>query len=186
MYIGICGLSGSGKSSLAKYLLERYNNYLYVDIDIIGHKVNNLPIVKEELVNTFGDILTNNEIDRKKLGRIVFNNKENMKKLEDITWKYMEREIDNIIKDNPNVIFDWILLPKVKYFNKCDLKILLDIDKDIRKERIIKRDNISEDYFNLRDNSSYEYNYNDFDIILNDNNYSIFDNIEELFLHKNY
>ena len=65
-------------------------------------------------------------------------------------------------------------------------KILLDIDKDIRKERIIKRDNISEEYFNLRDNSSYKYNYDDFDIILNDNNYSIFDNIEELFLHKNY
>ena len=145
MYIGICGLSGSGKSSLAKYLLEKHNNYLYIDIDKIGHEVNELPIVKEELVNTFGDILTDNKVDRKKLGRIVFNNKDNMQILEDITWKYMEQMIDNIIKDNSNVIFDWMLLPKVKYFNKCNLKILLDINKEERRDTIIKRDNINEE-----------------------------------------
>lgn len=171
MYIGICGLSGSGKSSLAKYLLEKHNNYLYIDIDKIGHEVNELPEVKEELVRTFGDVLTNNEIDRKKLGRIVFSDKDKMKLLEDITWKYMEREIDNRIGDNPNVIFDWMLLPRVKYFNKCGLKILLDINVDIRRERIMKRDNISIEYFNLREGSSYNYNHEDFDIILHDNNY---------------
>ncbi len=171
MYIGICGLSGSGKSSLAKYLLEKHNNYLYVDIDKIGHEVNELPEVKKELVKCFGDILTDNKVDRKKLGSIVFNNKEAMQILEDITWKYMEKEIDSIIKDNPNVIFDWMLLPKVKYFNQCNIKILLDINEEERRERIIKRDNISIDYFNLREASSYNYNYDDFDIILHDNNY---------------
>ena len=52
-----------------------------------------------------------------------------------------------------------------------NLKILLDIDLNTRRERIIKRDNISLDYFNLREASSYNYNYEDFDIILHDNNY---------------
>ena len=171
MYIGICGLQGSGKSTLAKYLLERHNNYLYIDIDKIGHEVNELPIVKDELVNTFGNILTNNKVDRKKLGNIVFNNEEKMNLLESITWKHMEKRIDEIIGNNKNVIFDWLLLPKVKYFNECNVKILLDVPKDIRYNRILNRDNISLDYFNKRESSSYIYNYDDFDIILTDNNY---------------
>ena len=109
-----------------------------------------------------------------------------MDKLIEITWKHMERRIDEIIKDHKNVIFDWMLLPKSKYFKECDLKILLDIPVDIRRERIIKRDNISIDYFNLREASSYLYNNDDFDIVLTDNNYQLLDNLEELNLHKNY
>lgn len=186
MYIGICGLSGSGKSSLAKYLLDKYNDYLYLDIDKIGHEVNEYLEVKEKLVNTFGDILTNDKVDRKKLGRVVFNNQTNMDKLVDITWEYMERRIDEIIKDHKKIIFDWMLLPKTKYFKECDLKILLDIPKDIRMDRIIKRDSISKDYFELRDKNGFVYNYDDFNIILTDNNYQIFDNLEDLNLHKNY
>ena len=156
---------------LAKYLLNKYPDYLYIDIDKIGHQVNELPEVKEELIKNFPDILTDNKIDRKKLGNIVFNDESKMKLLVDITWKYMEREIDKLIGNNKNVIFDWALLPKVKYFKMCNMKILLDIPYDIRKERIIKRDNISEEYFDIRDKNGYPYNYSDFNIILKDNNY---------------
>ena len=186
MYIGICGKQGSGKSSLSKYILDRYPNYLYIDIDKIGHEVNDYPEVKEELVKTFGDILTDNKVDRKKLGRVVFNNKNNMDLLEEITWKYMEKRIDEIIGNRENVIFDWLLLPKTKYFKQCNLKVLLDIDRDIRLERITKRDNITEEYFNIRENSSYQYTNEDFDIILKDNNYVLFNDLDNLFLHKNY
>ena len=35
----------------------------------------------------------------------------------------------------------------------------------------MKRDNISIEYFNLREGFSYNYNHEDFDIILHDNNY---------------
>ena len=61
--------------------------------------------------------------------------------LEDITWKHMEKRIEEIIGNNKNVIFDWLLLPKTKFFSECNLKILLDIDKEKRFERIVKRDN---------------------------------------------
>ena len=186
MYIGICGKQGSGKSSLSKYILDRYPNYLYIDIDKIGHEVNDYPEVQEELVKAFGDILTDNKVDRKKLGRVVFNNKSNMDLLEEITWKYMEKRIDEIIGNRENVIFDWLLLPKTKYFKQCNLKVLWDIDRDIRLERITKRDNITEEYFNIRENSSYQYTNEDFDIILKDNNYVLFNDLDNLFLHKNY
>jgi len=174
MYIGICGKQGSGKSTLSKKLLEELKSYVYIDIDQIGHQVNELDNVKHELIETFGeDILTDNKINRKLLGEKVFNNRESMKKLEDITWKYMEREIDRIIGDSKNVIFDWQLLPKVKYFKMCDLKILIDTPYEIREERILKRDNISPLYLKSREESSIVYNKDDFDIVLPDNDIDI-------------
>ena len=91
MIVCICGKSGSGKSTIAKLIMEEKPNSIHVDIDKIGHKSHNDETLKQKLVNTFGnDILTNNNIDRKKLGKIVFSDKLEMKKLEDITWKYME------------------------------------------------------------------------------------------------
>ena len=113
-------------------------------------------------------ILTNNKIDRKKLGKIVFSSKVEMRKLEIITWCYMEQEIDKIIENNKDkiIILDYLLLPRTKYFNNCDLRILVDVPYEIRKERVMKRDNISEEKFNLRESSSIDYDKNIFDIVL--------------------
>ena len=169
MIICLCGKSGSGKSTIAKLI----PNSIHVDIDKIGHKSHSDYIVKQKLINAFGtSILTNNNIDRKKLGKIVFSNKNEMKKLENITWDYMEKEIDKIIFNNKDkiIILDYLLLPKTKYFNSSNLKILLDIPYEIRKERVMKRDNITEEAFNLRESASINYDEFEFDIIIKDEN----------------
>ena len=100
MIISICGKSGSGKSTLAKKIIEEKENTLHIDIDKIAHQILTIPEVKQQLQEQFKDILTNNEVDRKKLGPIVFSSKENMNILTQITWPYMEQEIDNITKNN--------------------------------------------------------------------------------------
>ena len=173
MIICICGKSGSGKSTIAKLIQEEKNNSINIDIDKIGHQSHNDEKVKQELITTFGEIiLTNNSIDRKKLGKIVFSNKDDMKKLENITWNYMEQEIDKIINNNKDkiIILDWLLLPKTKYFNSSDLRILVDIPYEIRKKRVLKRDNITEKQFELREKNTIEYDRNKFEYILEENN----------------
>lgn len=173
MIICICGKSGSGKSTIAKLIQQNRPNSIHIDIDKIGHQSHNDEIVKQKLIDTFSEmILTNNNIDRKKLGQIVFSNKEEMKKLEDITWSCMEQEIDKIIENNKDkiIILDYLLLPITKYFQISDLRILVDIPYEIRKERVMKRDNISEERFNLREASSIDYDKNNFDIVLKDEN----------------
>lgn len=99
MIIGVCGKSGSGKSTLANQIIKLTNNdTVHLDIDKVGHNVLSLPEVKNELVNAFGKSIVNeNIIDRKKLGQIVFNSRKEMEKLSDITWKYMQLEIDNFL-----------------------------------------------------------------------------------------
>lgn len=172
MLIGICGKSGSGKTTLANMFVEE-KNAIHVDIDKIGHFVLTLDDVKNELIDSFGEeILTNGNVDRKRLGPLVFASKERMDILTEITWKYMEMEIDKIIEDNQNkmIVLDWLLLPKTKYFSMCDKKILLDINISVRMERTLKRDEITKEQFLLRDRAGLDYNKNDFDYVVVDDN----------------
>ena len=172
MIIGICGKSGSGKTTISNYLKEIYQEaVVVVDIDKIGHKSYSNEEVRKKIIDQFSDkVLTNNEVDRKKLAPIVFNSKDNMHILEEITWGYMKKEIDQIIDDNKQkiIVLDWLLLPYTDYYNMCDLKILLDIPFEIRKERVLKRDKIAEENFLERDNNAPNYKKEDFDIILKD------------------
>lgn len=82
MIICICGKSGSGKSTIAKLIKKNKPNSIHIDIDKIGHISHSDEIVKQKLIDTFGEmILTDDNIDRKKLGKIVFSSKNKMKKL---------------------------------------------------------------------------------------------------------
>ena len=171
MLIGICGKSGSGKSTLAREISKFHSNTIHVEIDEIGHDALKNEDVKKELVNNFGKQVVSNEvINRKVLGDIVFSSREKMNRLSDITWNYMQSILDNIIANNKDkiIILDWILLPKTKYFEMCDYKILVDIPYEIRKQRIMLRDNITEDKIDLRENASIEYNIEEFDFVINE------------------
>lgn len=177
MIIGICGKSGCGKSTLANQIIELTNNkVVHLDIDEVGHSVLLLPEVKEELINSFGEsIIKENMVDRKKLGEIVFDSRNEMSKLSDITWKYMQIEIDNFLylhKDKI-IILDWLLLSITKYFDMCDIKILLDIPYEVRKQRAMKRDGITEEVFDLREKASIDFDESAFDYVLKTNDKEI-------------
>ena len=177
MIIGICGKSGCGKSTLANKITELTNNKaIHLDIDKVGHSVLLLPEVKKELINSFGNsIINENMVDRKKLGEIVFDSRNEMNKLSDITWKYMQIEIDNFINTHKDkiVILDWLLLTHSNYFDMCNIKILLDVPYEIRKQRAIKRDNISEEAFDLREKASIDFDKNDFNYVFKTNDNEI-------------
>lgn len=172
--IGITGKSGSGKTTLTS-LLSKKLGCTSIDVDKIGHKATNDKKISKQLAETFGkDILNEDEkIDRKKLGNIVFSNKEKMDILTDITWGYMQEKIDEILEKKPElIILEWALLPISKYWEKCNIKILTTSEQDIRKQKVMERDKISKEYFEKRDSNSLDYTNLKFDYILN-NNYKI-------------
>ena len=73
MLIGICGKSGSGKSTLAREISKFHSNTIHVEIDEIGHDALKNEDVKKELVNNLGkQVVSNEDINRKVLGDIVF------------------------------------------------------------------------------------------------------------------
>lgn len=185
--IGVTGKSGSGKSTFASLLSEKLN-CKYIDIDEIGHQSLSQPDILYKLCDKFGtEILNENgNLDRKKIGNMVFSDKDKMKELEFLTWDYMQKTLDAILlQDDEIVVLDWILLPQSIYWNKCNLKILVTSNDTDRKNKVLERDNISSEYFDKRDSASINYSYFSFDYIFeNDYNLQNINNMVNLIISQ--
>jgi dephospho-CoA kinase len=97
--IGLTGGIGSGKSEIAIYL--KHLGAGIIDADKVGHEIFNRGTpCWQKVVETFGkDIIDNEEnIDRKKLAKIVFQNPEAMAKLNQITHPMILDEIQSRLK----------------------------------------------------------------------------------------
>ena len=144
--IGIYGLICSGKSSFSK-LLAKELNALYIDADIIGHEALNDKNKKEELIKSFSsDILDNNgNIDRKKLGKIVFGNSNKLRKLESITYPYIEKKISELINStDKDVVIEAALIMRSEIYKMCGSLIYVNSKTADIINRMKKKRNISE------------------------------------------
>lgn len=87
----VTGSIGSGKSTFVN-LLKSYG-FDVIDADEISHK--ELEKSLDEVTAEFGEeILTDGKIDRKKLGNIVFNDKNSLKRLENLLHPKIMRAIN--------------------------------------------------------------------------------------------
>lgn len=171
-FICIVGKSGSGKSSISKYLESNLSNSISIDIDKIVHESHKDKSVKEKIINIVGNNILDEDdnIDRKKLGNIVFNNMGLKNKVYNITWEYIDEYIKNTEKDNYNyIILDWYNINTKPYWNIATVKIITDRDYESRKKEVMKRDNITSEYFDLREKNSNNYNDLIFDFKVNFN-----------------
>lgn len=104
--IGLTGNVATGKS-VVRLMLEHLGAYS-IDADKLAHKIysKNAPAFKP-IVQHFGQWIVDDdgEINRKKLGQIVFNDPKSLKKLEDIVHPYIYTAVEFLIsKTNKKVI----------------------------------------------------------------------------------
>ena len=112
----ITGGIGSGKSTVGNLLKEL--GVRVIDADEIAHQL--LEIFQNDIVNLFGShILKDGKIERKKLGNIIFNDKEKLTALEKFLHpkiaKIMLSEFNTCIKDHILAVLDIPL-----YFEKLE------------------------------------------------------------------
>lgn len=176
MLIGVVGKSGAGKSSLVRRMMSFDNAIIHIDIDKIGHDILKSKEIVDNIVSIIGDpsVVVNGVIDRKKVGSIIFNDLEKYEKYYRYTEKIEYEIIDEIIDMNKDkkIFLDWIILDRTKYWDLLNYKILVDTDYETRKDRVVKRDNINSNYFDLREVMKEDYNRDEMDIIIDGNNIS--------------
>lgn len=149
--IGITGLTGSGKGTVSQKLAE-YGCY-HIDADKIAHDVINFnETVKKKLKNRFGEDIIDNggKVVRFLLAQKAFADKESTEALNAITHPAVTEKIKEIIaeKESGNckaVIIDAIALFESGEDKLCDFTVAVVAPKEIRLERIMSRDGITEE-----------------------------------------
>ena len=148
MIIGLTGGMGSGKSA-AGIEFEKLG-ITVIDADEIAQKASlkNSKAYKE-IVEYFGaSILDNSQnIDRRKLRNIVFNNDEQKKKLEQILHPAIREDISFAISNSKSP-YTIIMVPLIYETNSKDNYnriLVIDCDEDIQISRAVTRDGASEE-----------------------------------------
>ncbi len=149
--IGITGSIGCGKTYLAKIInslgFATYNPDFWVRD--FYKKTSFLSLIKDNFPQTFNH---NGEFDKRKLRNLVFSDNTQLKKLEKLTHPLINKKLKYIIKKfsakEDIIFFDAALLYEKGWDKYCDFVIVADVNDEIQKQRVMKRDNISEDDFN--------------------------------------
>ena len=149
--IGLTGLTGAGKSTVAQKLMA-YGCY-HIDADKVAREViNNNENVKNKLKERFGSDVINADgtTNRPLLASRAFADEESTNALNEITHPAVIEEIKSIIKDMKEVGYRGIIIDAIALFESgldslCDFNVTVVAPKEIRLERIIKRDNITEE-----------------------------------------
>lgn len=142
--IGVYGLICSGKSSFSKMLAKELDAF-YIDADKLGHEA--LENKKDIIVKEFSDSIldSNNNIDRKKLGGIVFSNKNKLKKLQDITYSYIEKKTENLINStDKDVVIEAALIMRSNIYKLCNSLVFVNAKTSSILKRMQETRNISE------------------------------------------
>lgn len=143
--IGLTGSIASGKSTVSNKLKSL--GYKVVDCDEINHKL----LLKgnsgyKEVLATFGEQILDDssQIDRKKLGNIIFNNPNEKNKLNQILHPLIKEVVIKELEECDGFVFlDCPLLFETDFHKLCDLTIVVYVNLDTQIHRLMERDGIT-------------------------------------------
>ena len=161
--IGITGGSGSGKTTALKTLEAM--GALILDCDNIYHKLlETSPELLEEIESAFPGVVHEGVLQRKALGARVFSDAQALDKLNSITHRYVDMEIERRLRSfamegGRIAAIDAIELFAGGQAKRCISTVAVVADAERRIERIMERDGISREYARLRIEAQHPDSY---------------------------
>lgn len=152
MLVGLTGNFGSGKSWVLK--IFRQLGAVTIDSDEIVHRL----LEDREIISKLREILgneaiINGRVDRKTAGRIIFNDNEKRKRVEQVLHPLVFLEIEKLKNQHPEkiVIAEIPLLFEAGYDDRVDRVITVTSAEETTLERL-KKKGFSEEEVKLRRN----------------------------------
>ena len=100
----------------------------------------------------FPGTVVDGQLDRKKLGAIVFSDEEALQALNKITHTAVKEKVCHVLAENPGQLaaIDAIGLFEGALAELCDVTVAVTAPEDARVERLVAREGISPEYARLR------------------------------------
>jgi dephospho-CoA kinase len=143
VYLGLSGGIGSGKSTVAKILADL--GAVVIDADVIAKEVlEPNQAGYQRAIEVFGEYILDSDrrIDRKKLAELVFQDSDELAKLEAIVHPAViarVAQIRNSLPESTVVVYDTPLLFEKNLQGQFDKVLIVVTDSEHRKARLIER-----------------------------------------------
>ena len=152
--VAITGSIGCGKTTLADQV--RGLGYCVYDVDGWVRRLYFRRDFLSAIEQNFPGTVVNGRADKRKLREIVFNNEEKRKKLESLIHPFLRETLKRLIYKNYQYeelfFIDIALLFEMGWDKYCDYVIVADVDYEVQKQRVMRRDRISGEDFDKINN----------------------------------
>ena len=148
MLVGLTGGIGSVKTTVAKIFAE-YDNVIVYYADVEAKKLmNTSDKIREQLIKTFSeDAYVEGKLNRSYLAEIVFKDKEKLTTLNSIVHPEVYKHLTDFLENNKDkayIIYENAILFENGSDQMCDKIITVTAPEQIRLQRVVKRDNSTE------------------------------------------
>lgn len=143
--IGITGGIGSGKSTVCN-ILKNLGVPVFSSDDVGKFLLNNDDYLKTQIKKIFDrDMYTSTgRLDRERMAKLVFNNPDELEKLNELVHPKVKAEFDSWCKKNdkrPYVVKEAAILFETGLYREFNKMVTVFCSKEERIRRIMKRDN---------------------------------------------
>ena len=146
MILGITGGTGCGKTTLLREIQDRGG--LVLDCDAVYHELLTRDMVLLNAIEArFPGVVEDGQLQRKKLGAIVFADPDALAELNAITHGAVKAEVLYRLETAPSLAaIDAIALFEGGLAELCDVTVAVTAPVETRVERLMARDGISREY----------------------------------------
>lgn len=158
MILGITGGTGSGKTTLLK--TAQTLGFQVLDCDQIYHELLETDKGLLQAIETrFPGTVDEGQLQRKKLGAVVFTDSAALSDLNTITHGAVRQSVEARLVPGQNTAIDAIALCESGMDKLCDVTVAVTAPKEQRLHRLMVRDGITEAYALSRINAQPEDDY---------------------------